>query len=193
MTEAVRALALDWLETEARPRLICALDLAFLWANPAGHALLQEKDLTLVEGRLTAGSAALQADLAAFVRGCGEAAASLRLPRPARGDFLLLHGRRLGNGGEPACVGITIARGGNGFTPRYADLGGMFQLTAAECRVLERLLRGDTVDAIAVSAGLSVETVRTHVRHIYAKLGADSREAMFARIRPFRLTEEEAV
>jgi DNA-binding NarL/FixJ family response regulator len=56
-------------------------------------------------------------------------------------------------------------------------------LTAREVEVLERLAQGDSNDAIAAALFLSRATVKTHLVHIYDKLGVTSRTAAVARAR----------
>jgi hypothetical protein len=41
-----------------------------------------------------------------------------------------------------------------------------------------------TSKVVAEKADISIETVRTHIRHIYAKIGVNSREALFATLGP---------
>ncbi len=49
------------------------------------------------------------------------------------------------------------------------------QLTRREEEILERLSQGFCNKEIAARLGTSVETIRTHVRHIYEKLHVHSR------------------
>lgn len=56
-------------------------------------------------------------------------------------------------------------------------------LTAREVEVLERLAHGDSNEAIAAALFLSRATVKTHLVHIYDKLGVTSRTAAVARAR----------
>ena len=65
---------------------------------------------------------------------------------------------------------------------RYADLKRAFDLTAAEDRVLARLLDGDVAEKIARSHAVSIDTVRSQIRSVYAKLEVGSREALFKRV-----------
>ena len=55
-----------------------------------------------------------------------------------------------------------------------------FRLSDRETEVMEHIARGDTVARIAEKLGVSENTVRTHVRHIYEKLGVGGREALIA-------------
>lgn len=54
-------------------------------------------------------------------------------------------------------------------------------LTPREREVLRLLSDGKTTSAIAAEVGLSNSTVRTHVEHMRAKLGARTRAALVAR------------
>ena len=57
------------------------------------------------------------------------------------------------------------------------------QLTAQERRVLAYLAQPARYQDIADSLGISINTVRTHIRHIYAKLGVSKRREAVARAR----------
>jgi DNA-binding CsgD family transcriptional regulator len=88
---------------------------------------------------------------------------------------------------ERRYLGIVFYRSGSEFKARYADLEKVFQLTAAEHRVLLKLLDGQTADEIAELLRVSIETTRSHIRQIYLKLSVTSREGMFSRLRPYRI------
>lgn len=51
-------------------------------------------------------------------------------------------------------------------------------LTARELDVLVPLVRGRSAASIATALGMSTETARTHIRHIYQKTGIHSREEL---------------
>jgi DNA-binding CsgD family transcriptional regulator len=54
------------------------------------------------------------------------------------------------------------------------------QLTAAEARIVGMMLAGAETGRIAQTLDISVETLRTHVKHVYRKLGVNSRGELFA-------------
>ncbi|MGC5616177.1 response regulator [Georgenia sp. Z1491] len=56
-------------------------------------------------------------------------------------------------------------------------------LTPRELEVLDRLARGESNDQIAGALFLSRATVKSHLAHVYDKLGVDSRTAAVARAR----------
>ena len=66
----------------------------------------------------------------------------------------------------------SAAAGGNG---QGADLKGSELLTPREADVLELLQEGATNAQIAQQLSIGLETVRTHARNIYRKLGISSR------------------
>ena len=61
------------------------------------------------------------------------------------------------------------------------------ELTPREREVLSLLARGEAVGGIARSLGLSVHTVRSHVRNILRKLGVSSQLEAVARARRERV------
>ena len=61
------------------------------------------------------------------------------------------------------------------------------QLSDAELRVVRYLPSNLTASEIASELVVSANTVRTHMRHIYAKLGAHSRSEAVARARELGL------
>lgn len=61
---------------------------------------------------------------------------------------------------------------------RCRGLAGRHNLTARELDVLVPLVRGRSAASIAASLGMSTETARTHIRHIYQKTGIHSREEL---------------
>jgi DNA-binding NarL/FixJ family response regulator len=73
--------------------------------------------------------------------------------------------------------------------PRSAAAGGGVErlgmegneLTAREAEVLELLQDGHTNSEIAEALAIGIETVRTHARSIYRKLGVPSRQELARR------------
>jgi DNA-binding CsgD family transcriptional regulator len=58
-----------------------------------------------------------------------------------------------------------------------------FDLTPAEAAVAFELMQGDGRAAVAERLGVSLATVRTHMMHIYAKVGVQSRSALIGHLR----------
>ncbi|MDQ8757999.1 LuxR C-terminal-related transcriptional regulator [Sphingosinicella sp. LHD-64] len=178
------ALALAWLDLEPQPHLVCTRALELVWANEAGRAALAAgDDLRLSDGIIVARAQVHQQALAAFVKGCEAVLSTLALPAADGDGHLLLRGRQIGGVDR---IGLTFLRT-TSFRALHADVERAFRLTPSEYRVLLRMIDGHTAEEIAGATRLSIETVRSHIRHIYAKMGVASREAMFAKTLPFRL------
>lgn len=181
----VGALALRWFDIDLQPRLICTRTLELVWANQtAKDALRSGGDLEVRDGTIATCERAQQAALCTFVRECETVLSTLALPAADGDGHLLLRARQLDTEGR---IALVFLRSNGAFRALHADLEHAFRLTPSEYRVLLRLIEGQTAEAIASATKLSVETVRSHIRHIYAKMGVASREAMFAKTLPFRL------
>ncbi len=94
---------------------------------------------------------------------------------------------------------IHLASRGMRLTPDAApsghdDLGGPARLlTAKEAAVLPLLRNGDSNAQIALSLQIGVETVRTHTRNVYRKLGVSSRRELLAPPRPAAQQKTEVI
>ena len=73
-------------------------------------------------------------------------------------------------------VGIRIAprHVAGSFEPNIAAVESL-KLTPRECEMLHALARGQSNKEIARSLGVSPNTVKTHIGHLYAKMGVSSR------------------
>ncbi|MHB8242284.1 MAG: response regulator transcription factor [Solirubrobacteraceae bacterium] len=75
---------------------------------------------------------------------------------------------------------IHLASRGLQLIPRGPEGSGSGMLTARESDVLAELQRRRSNAQIAADLSISIETVRTHARHIYRKLGVASRRELLA-------------
>lgn len=166
--------AVDWLKQDARPRL--ALDGAgkLLWANAAArNGLVSPLPLVLRDDRLEAEALADVAALRAFLDGLDHRHQQLVIACGMEGAVLVIRGYVPSPGeGEVRLLDISLPRPiartkENGFA-QY------FRLTPAEAAIVDGLVRLETPVDIAEGQGVSVHTVRTHIRRIYAKVGIRS-------------------
>jgi DNA-binding CsgD family transcriptional regulator len=67
------------------------------------------------------------------------------------------------------------------------DVGKLFQLSGAEQRVVLGLIEGLSARMIAERHGISVETVRTQIKHIYAKTESNSRVDLIRKLQGLAL------
>jgi DNA-binding NarL/FixJ family response regulator len=87
----------------------------------------------------------------------------------------------LRSGGSPISPAIArkvLLRMRHGVSGRIGQLGSepsCSLLTRRECLILDSISRGGSYAKVADAFGLSIGTVQTHIKHIYAKLGVHSR------------------
>jgi len=65
-------------------------------------------------------------------------------------------------------------------SPNVAMLQELFSLTPGEARVTASLVQGQSVDEVAASLDVSIETVRTHVRHVLSKTATNRQGELIA-------------
>jgi LuxR family maltose regulon positive regulatory protein len=82
-----------------------------------------------------------------------------------------------------------MTRGGLGgiVPPRVTPTRGLTQLSQSEIRVLRYLPTNLSAPEIASELSVSVNTVRTHIRHMCGKLGAHGRTEAVAQARALGL------
>ena len=81
--------------------------------------------------------------------------------------------------GQGHCA-VFIARRGEQQPLAIEILRTMFDLTISEARIATLIAKGDGPQAIAESLGISVNTVRSHLQHAYAKTGSSDQTALSA-------------
>lgn len=158
--------------------------------SPEGEALLSEGALTLTEGRLSASDARAARDIATALTdvatGAKRARRVLIAPAPApRQPVISLQIHRLPRrdwelGFAPFALAVATRPG----AVRDDDGSGIraaFGLTGAETAVALMLVRGQDREAIRAARGTSKETMRSHLRALFAKLGV-RREADAVRL-----------
>lgn len=109
-------------------------------------------------------------------------AQALRLPRPGSPDLYLnvapFHPPQ-GSCADQRCA-IVLAREAHAPGICAQALQQLFALTPAEALVGQALAQGAAIDAIAAASGVSVNTVKTHLHHIYGKTGATRQGELIA-------------
>jgi DNA-binding CsgD family transcriptional regulator len=179
----------SWAEREQTPRAIVDERLKLVWINRAARKLLDgRKDIEIREGVLAARSARNHQALLTFIESTGSSLNSFCFPSEDGDGHVLFRAVEVQRDDDTRYLGLVFYRSGSEFKARYADLDKVFNLTGTEHRVLQRLLDGKTADEVASEFRVSIETTRSHIRQIYAKADVTSREGLFSRTRPYRVT-----
>lgn len=179
--EIERVSALDALDRLNHGVFLVDDDLTILFANREGQRLLRERDgLGAPGSKLTASRPADAARLRIGVGrllagGLDDAAAVLPVarPPPRRPLFLRIAGltatmaEQIPGARASACIFVHDPEHRRVVAP--APIQAMLGLTAAEARVASLLAEGYAVGDIALRLGVSLPTVRTHLRRVFSK------------------------
>lgn len=179
-------MVLSWLDQDACPRLLVSEKFDIHWRNRAADGLLSEQ--IGLEGRgdvLSATDGSSQTKLKALLQEARHGPASICIDQVEHDGWLVL--RCIGiESGAGLVYCLAISRAGDGGAWSFDHLDECFELTRAEHRVLQDLLAGYEAETLSARNGVSIETTRSHIKSIYAKVGVKTREALFARLRGFR-------
>jgi DNA-binding CsgD family transcriptional regulator len=179
--------ALAWLEQDVNARLVVDQDLCIQWMNVLAAAFLHKGiGLEMRGDILYTSDASLQERLSGFVASAHQIPSTCSLTGRNGGGHILVRAQRIT---MPDChvVGLILVDAGSDFRSDYQELDVAFGLTASEHRLLLHLLGGSNADDLTRLLGISVETVRSHIRNIYGKLDVSSREQLFFQVQPFRV------
>lgn len=80
--------------------------------------------------------------------------------------------------GTPVAADVADEDSPDSLDEHCAQLGKEFFLTQSETAILKMLARGRSARYISEEMGVSFNTVRTHIRHVYEKLGIHSRQEL---------------
>ena len=111
-------------------------------------------------------------------------ASALRLPRPGAPELCLTVAPfrpPQGQSGQRPCA-LVLARDPQAPPVAVPALQQLFDLTQAEAQVAQALAHGAAIDRIAADTGVSINTVRTHLHHIYDKTGTARQGELIAKI-----------
>lgn len=183
-------LPLRWSLWGSMPLLLVTRRLKVVDQNPAAGALLEHGgDLQIVAGHLAFVEKVRTSAFQAFVNGLADQPRGWAYRR-ACGAFIMVRADPLpGAPGEVDgdLIALTIYPSDPEERYVWADFAPHFDLTRSEAVVVKRLVAGQPASVVAEELGLSIETVRTHIRRIYNKLEISSREQLFAIAGQFRL------
>lgn len=181
-----REIVFDWVTRERKARLIVDRSMRLVWANAAAHEmLLQGAHIALGDEGVSVRRDELRLMIEQAMRARTEESLFVIEDSDDIGSDLLVRLERLRDDGAKTCFGLQLIR--HAPTPGgWSEmLAAHFQLTPKQTQVLVRMISGEAGEDIAKAMRISVETVRTHVRDVYAKLRVSSREELFVRVRPF--------
>ncbi|TRD11598.1 helix-turn-helix transcriptional regulator [Erythrobacter insulae] len=91
------------------------------------------------------------------------------------------------NSFDPKIVGLVLKDTDDAKSLNFASFEAAFGLTPSEANVMRLILNGHSASEAAELQGLSVNTVRAHLRHCYDKLNVSTREEMWRVVHPYQI------
>lgn len=177
-------LALQWLGAERAAKLLIDETLRVLWANSTALKWFQARDcLSMVAGQLSLGRS--DSALKALLKRMDVTGAGLCLPVQGSRAHMILCAKRVSKLTDDPIFGLTARRTDEIAPAEMVGVLEVFRLTPSEFGVLKLLVAGFPAQQVADEQGTSIETVRTHIRRLYAKMDVSSREELLSRLRPF--------
>lgn len=179
----------EWFRRSARPILFLRPDtLEVRDLNASARALLEARGAVSMVGnrlQLAGGRGAVDA----FRTFLAEMESRPRAYAVRDGDdHVILKIKPLPHTGLVAVQVFPARRRGRGAEHvLWADTRAALGLTSAEDRLVKLMMDGANAEEAARQLGVSIDTVRTHVKRAYAKLGVANREQLFATLSAFRL------
>lgn len=169
-----------WAASEPEARLIVDRRLRLIWANAVALRLIAAgEELVDLDGQIRLWDLGATETLANHLHRMTAARSCLYLPSRRIDRHLVIGISALAGPFPGVAFGLEIRRTDRNPLPQLDAMARLFGLTQAELRALEGLADGKSVDEIARESAVSVETVRCHVKSIYAKLRVRNRESLF--------------
>lgn len=164
--------------------MIVGAELELLWTSAAALALASRRGpVSLGDDRLVLPQRRQEDSLRAFLAKLGEACGVWALEAGGR---WLVRAEPIAPVDAPPAWMLTWQAMDQIDRYLWADIGESLRLTPSETRILRSLLNGQSIEQTASRFDVSIQTARTHVRRIYAKLGVNNREQLFAAVLPYR-------
>lgn len=174
-----RAIA-AWVNTDPRARMLLSRSGRIHWANDAAYRMLKDggggfrviNDVLVAENDKTSGI------LGRLLTNAPMDAALFAITPPESGRQWLLWAQQLIPDDE-ASIGFAAHRMADPVS--YEAMLQLHHLTPCETQIVTMMLAGVETGRIAQRQDISIETLRTHIKHAYRKLDVKSRGELFAK------------
>jgi DNA-binding CsgD family transcriptional regulator len=163
-----------WLGSlDARPRLVIDRELKIIWQSDKAAELVQQPvPLNLNKGYLGADTDATLNELAEFVERVGEECVTLLVQSSEKKHWAMV--MALSPQEDPSLVCLMLNLSVPHRSVEQSGLAKALCLTVCEARVLDQFSRLNSTREIAHNLGVSLSTVRSHMKQIHSKAGVGS-------------------
>ena len=182
---SLREAAFTWLDSDYKPRMVLRPDATIAWMNLGARRLIERCPAKLVaEQMLRLAECSHDAQLHRFIEHLDAEPGSLAIKFEGEDSFCVFRGWRM-PAIDRSCIEIRFSNLVN--APGLIDFASVFGLTASEARTAAALYGGLSARGIADGHSISIDTVRSHIRQIYSKMGVSGREQLFRQLDAFRI------
>jgi DNA-binding CsgD family transcriptional regulator len=186
--ETVSLLLTRWTFAAPYPLVLLQKTGRLVWCNAAAMRLLQgASPLVLRNGQLMARRSAANSGFRAWLKGVTDGPSF----HVVRGDLpqanVVIQAMAV-SGAADDVVGCRLRSAGA--RTEIADLALALGITPAQSGIVRRMILGSSLEQISDETGLSITTVRTHLRNIYARLNISSRDELFRLCLPYVFLDE---
>jgi DNA-binding CsgD family transcriptional regulator len=183
--QTVNHIVAGWIDRDERARILVDGNLTAHWVNSSAEALMNNGSSVIHRnGRILPRDRRVEGELRTFVKRATSEVSAQCISDRGTGEQVVVTATRLSSPWEHL-VGMTLQRANNDFSVRLADLQQALGLTRTEARVAYQLFCGNTAEETAEHLRISLDTVRTHIKRAYAKMGVSSREHFFHKLTQF--------
>jgi DNA-binding CsgD family transcriptional regulator len=170
----------EWIWQDPHPRFIVTPSLECLWKNDAARRLLGEDSV----GEPTPETLTFfnQQRLNALLLDVEDDLMHSSVIPDRNGDKFIVWAKALGNR-DKRLFGLVLTPPDR--EPSFQEFFEHARLTPAEERIIDAILRGESLAKTATISGVSKETIKTHLRNAYRKLSVSSRGELFVEARRF--------
>jgi DNA-binding CsgD family transcriptional regulator len=158
---------------DARPRVVVDRELRVLWRSESAERLLRPPvPLQITEGALTTDSSSATTSLVELVEGMMGDCDSLLVRGQSKKHWAMVLAWSSQNYPDAVCLLLNLSVPHRGV--EQSGLARALRLTATETRVLDEFARLNTPREISEEMGISLSTVRSHLKQIHCKAGVES-------------------
>ena len=169
---------------DARPRIVIDRARRVLWRSENAEALLVSPvPLQLLDGHLTTDATSTANALSEFIDTVSYGCNSMLLRGESRKHWAMVMAWSPHDNPDAVCMLLNLSVPHRGV--EESGLAGALRLTAAETRVLDRFAQLNTPREIADRMGISLSTVRSHLKQIHSKAGVESAVQLTQLVRGF--------
>ncbi|MCT2559224.1 LuxR C-terminal-related transcriptional regulator [Tsuneonella sp. YG55] len=171
--------AVEWVYRLSLPRLVVNADLQLLWANRVAETVLASGQMVRRRGETLWFDDHLGQDhWRERLSEVGADLARLVVTDPRGHPNLIIGAFRRSDGTRRDAIFLSLMAVSQSLDLTKSGLAAMFDLTNAERQIAQMLVDLRSPREISESLGVSINTVRTHIRGIYVKLAVSSQREL---------------